>query len=100
MPRSFLAVAREGSGSTVGTRWTSFASSANRSSLVCSRLTPHRVLAERRQELGSAAVPSDSVMVDDDRAAISILLAERDPYAADFAEFFLRTEGYRSQRAA
>jgi DNA-binding response OmpR family regulator len=36
-------------------------------------------------------------MVDDDRAAISILLAERDPYAADFAEFFLRTEGYRSR---
>lgn len=23
-----------------------------------------------------------------------ILLAERDPYAADFAEFFLKTEGY------
>jgi DNA-binding transcriptional MerR regulator len=57
----------------------------------------HRVLAERRQELGSAAIPPDSVMVDDDRAAISILLAERDPYAADFAEFFLRTEGYRSR---
>ena len=57
----------------------------------------HRVLAERRQELGSVAAPPDSVMVDEDRAAISILLAERDPYAADFAEFFLRTEGYRSR---
>jgi CheY-like chemotaxis protein len=27
-------------------------------------------------------------------AKIVILLAERDPYAADFAEFFLRTEGF------
>jgi DNA-binding transcriptional MerR regulator len=57
----------------------------------------HRVLAERRQELGSGAIPRYSARVDEDRAAISILLAERDPYAADFAEFFLRTEGYRSR---
>ena len=27
--------------------------------------------------------------------AISILLAERDPFAAEFADYFLRTEGYR-----
>ncbi|WP_196767905.1 response regulator, partial [Streptobacillus moniliformis] len=26
-----------------------------------------------------------------------ILLAERDPYAADFAEYFLRTEGYAAR---
>ena len=28
------------------------------------------------------------------RDRVLILLAERDPYAAEFAEFFLRTEGY------
>ena len=27
-------------------------------------------------------------------AATTVLLAERDPYAAEFAEYFLRTEGY------
>ena len=34
-------------------------------------------------------------MDEDERAPrLLILLAERDPYAAEFAEFFLRTEGY------
>ena len=27
-------------------------------------------------------------------AAMTVLLAERDPYAAEFTEYFLRTEGY------
>ena len=32
-------------------------------------------------------------------AATTVLLAERDPYAAEFADYFLRTEGYvRSDR--
>jgi CheY-like chemotaxis protein len=55
----------------------------------------HRVLAERRPEPEATAVASDRPAVGEDRGAFSILLAERDPYAADFAEFFLRTEGYR-----
>lgn len=33
------------------------------------------------------------------RHRIAILLAERDPYAAEFAEFFLRTEGYEVKLA-
>lgn len=55
----------------------------------------HRVLAERRQEAGSAVIAADVATHDEDRAAFTILLAERDPYAAEFVEFFLRTEGYR-----
>ena len=50
----------------------------------------HRVLRERLAEGLPLPPPSgpepDSVLV---------LLAERDPYAAEFAEYFLRTEGYR-----
>ena len=58
----------------------------------------HRLLAERRR---SRANPTDSPsgVLDgrdgqDDDAPLTILLAERDPYAAEFAEYFLRTEGY------
>ena len=31
---------------------------------------------------------------------MTVLLAERDPYAAEFAEYFLRTEGYHGSRRA
>jgi len=46
----------------------------------------HRLLAERDPD------PVDARHAEGRR--LTILLAERDPYAADFAEYFLRTEGY------
>lgn len=49
----------------------------------------HRLLSERLasgQPLQSAGAPS--------RDTLLILLAEQDPFAAEFAEYFLRTEGY------
>jgi DNA-binding transcriptional MerR regulator len=48
----------------------------------------HRLLAERDFD---RPVPAG-----DEERGYSILLAERDPYAADFAAYFLRTEGYTS----
>lgn len=58
----------------------------------------HRVLAERRQERANAADSASGAgeghVVKVDNAPLEILLAERDPYAAEFAEYFLRTEGY------
>jgi DNA-binding transcriptional MerR regulator len=50
----------------------------------------HRVLA---QELEAGRVPT---LLDEDPAAPRslVLIAERDPYAAELAEYFLRTEGY------
>ena len=55
----------------------------------------HRLLAQR-QHKAMASVPAEQhrsagVSVD---AAPTVLIAERDPYAAEFAEYFLRTEGY------
>jgi CheY-like chemotaxis protein len=58
----------------------------------------HRLLAERRRARANPTDPASGVddsrdgQVDD--ATMTILLAERDPYAAEFAEYFLRTEGY------
>ena len=49
----------------------------------------HRALAERL-----AHDPRLAVRDRDEPAERRILLAERDPYAADLAEYFLRTEGY------
>jgi DNA-binding transcriptional MerR regulator len=49
----------------------------------------HRALAER---LG--ADPRLDLRQRDEPAERRILLVERDPYAADLAEYFLRTEGY------
>jgi DNA-binding response OmpR family regulator len=51
----------------------------------------HRLLADR----GSQATGDPS------RAAggVLILLAERDPYAASYLDYFLRTEGYRVELA-
>lgn len=48
----------------------------------------HRLLAERDVE--------QPVSPQGGEPGYSILLAERDPYAADFTEYFLRTEGYTS----
>ena len=53
----------------------------------------HRLLAQHHGEV--ASIPGDQhsnarASVD---AATTVLLAERDPYAAEFAEYFLRTEG-------
>jgi DNA-binding transcriptional MerR regulator len=49
----------------------------------------HRLLAERDFERPAAPQGGEP--------GYSILLAERDPYAADFVEYFLRTEGYTSR---
>jgi DNA-binding transcriptional MerR regulator len=54
----------------------------------------HRLLAQHPSEVASIPVeqrPNAPASVD---AATTVLLAERDPYAAEFAEYFLRTEGY------
>jgi DNA-binding transcriptional MerR regulator len=55
----------------------------------------HRLLAQQHQQEAA------SILVEQQRstragadAATTVLLAERDPYAAEFAEYFLRTEGY------
>jgi DNA-binding transcriptional MerR regulator len=49
----------------------------------------HRLLRER---LDAGERPPQ--MSDPGAGTLLILLAERDPYAAEFAEYFLRTEGY------
>jgi DNA-binding transcriptional MerR regulator len=49
----------------------------------------HRLLGERLDpQQGAPARASET------EPTLLILLAERDPYAADFVDFFLRTEGY------
>jgi CheY-like chemotaxis protein len=48
----------------------------------------HRLLAGRLQGAGSLSRP------DPDAVTIVVLLAERDRYAAELLEYFLRTEGY------
>jgi DNA-binding transcriptional MerR regulator len=50
----------------------------------------HRLLGERLEGSGDFRVTDER----EPEARLLILLAERDPYAAEFAEFFLRTEGY------
>jgi DNA-binding transcriptional MerR regulator len=49
----------------------------------------HRMLAERTGEDGSRWLTGSRT-----EARVVILLAERDPYAAEFSDYFLRTEGY------
>jgi DNA-binding transcriptional MerR regulator len=49
----------------------------------------HRALVERL-----SIDPRLDLRQDDEPAERRILLVERDPYAADLAEYFLRTEGY------
>jgi DNA-binding transcriptional MerR regulator len=54
----------------------------------------HRLLAQYHDETAPIPVekrPGARASVD---AATTVLLAERDPYAAEFAEYLLRTEGY------
>jgi DNA-binding transcriptional MerR regulator len=48
----------------------------------------HRLLAERLGEAGSLSRPDPLA------ATIVVLLAERDRYAAELLEYFMRTEGY------
>ncbi len=53
--------------------------------------------AEAHRLLGEQLERGSGLRSADERAQaprLLILLAERDPYAADFAEFFLQTEGY------
>jgi DNA-binding transcriptional MerR regulator len=50
----------------------------------------HRLLGERL-EPGGGFRPADEM---EPGARLLILLAERDPYAAEFEQFFLHTEGY------
>jgi CheY-like chemotaxis protein len=51
----------------------------------------HRVLAERLDE-GEGLPLTDP----QSEVRLLILLAERDPYSAEFAEYFLKTEGYET----
>jgi CheY-like chemotaxis protein len=51
----------------------------------------HRLLAERRAGAGAQPVLHDGTL---DGTRLLVLVAERDPVAADLARFFLRTEGY------
>jgi DNA-binding transcriptional MerR regulator len=54
----------------------------------------HRLLAQQHNEATSIPVeqhPSARARLD---ATTTVLLAERDQYAAEFSEYFLRTEGY------
>ena len=54
----------------------------------------HRLLAQHQMELASIPEEHQGSARASVDAATTVLLAERDPYAADFAEYFLRTEGY------
>jgi DNA-binding response OmpR family regulator len=51
----------------------------------------HRLLEERERYPRVPSVANDP--------APTILLAERDPYAAEFCEYLLRTEGYATRQA-
>jgi DNA-binding transcriptional MerR regulator len=53
----------------------------------------HRLLAQHHNEVTSIPEQHRSARASVD-AATTVLLAERDSYAAEFAEYFLRTEGY------
>lgn len=50
----------------------------------------HRLLGEQLERGGDFRAPDEG----EPGPRLLVLLAERDPYAAEFAEFFLRTEGY------
>ncbi|HTF41555.1 MAG TPA: MerR family transcriptional regulator [Propionibacteriaceae bacterium] len=54
----------------------------------------HRLLAQHHSEIASMPVEQRPNAPASLEAATTVLLAERDPYAAEFAEYFLRTEGY------
>ena len=57
----------------------------------------HRLLAQQRHEDAAALSAVESRRGESGASpdgAITVLLAERDRYAAEFADYFLRTEGY------
>ena len=54
----------------------------------------HRLLAQHHSEVASIPVEQHRSAPASVDAATTVLLAERDSYAAEFAEYFLRTEGY------
>jgi len=54
----------------------------------------HRLLAQRSRESIEHGTDERPEPRDGDVARFAVLLAERDPFAADFAEHFLRAEGY------
>jgi DNA-binding transcriptional MerR regulator len=55
----------------------------------------HRLLAEQyHRDAASMSVDQRRSSGGSIDAATTVLLAERDPYAAEFAEYLLRTEGY------
>lgn len=53
----------------------------------------HRLLAQRDSEAGTTA-PMKPVDEPVEPSSVTVLIAERDPYAGEFADYFLRTEGY------
>lgn len=59
----------------------------------------HRLLAERTRERENARDRDGSPLRPGGHPAHTVLLAERDPYAAEFADYFLRTEGYTVRSA-
>ncbi len=55
----------------------------------------HRLLAQQTREVAQTRVPPGlRAGADGEGGRLAVLLAERDPYAAEFADYFLRTEGY------
>jgi len=54
----------------------------------------HRLLAQRSRESTEHQDGDRPETPDGAAAKFAVLLAERDPFAADFADYFLRTEGY------
>lgn len=54
----------------------------------------HRLLAERSRERADLHTHLRGQAPGDEEGRVSVLLAERDPYAAEFVDYFLRTEGY------
>lgn len=55
----------------------------------------HRLLAERTRERAQSDDTHRSGGREAEDGRFAVLLAERDPFAADFADYFLRTEGYK-----
>jgi DNA-binding transcriptional MerR regulator len=54
----------------------------------------HRLLAERTGETTETPAGDRPAAQGSEEPRLAVLLAERDPYAADFSDYFLRTEGY------
>lgn len=54
----------------------------------------HRLLAERTRDGEQARDRDRAQPPPGTQPSYAVLIAERDPYAAEFADYFLRTEGY------